>query len=100
MLALGSSAMKEAFEEINRLSQDPQTYWLAISKEIHLREQIQRETKVRIKERNREIVLKLYRLHIPLEMIAKATKLSIEKVWNIIKSNEGQNKSFYEKSRR
>ena len=37
------SVFKEALEEIERLSQDPETRAIAISLEIHLRDQIQRE---------------------------------------------------------
>lgn len=41
-IAMESSAFKEAFEEIKRLSMDPETVQLAINREIALRDHIQR----------------------------------------------------------
>ena len=42
VLAMESSAFKEAFEEIRKLSMDPDTVQLAISREIALRDHLQR----------------------------------------------------------
>lgn len=81
-----SSAMQQAFEEIKKLSQDPETYWLAISEEVRLRDQVQRATKAREEQREREIVLIFHGMRLPPEMIAKATQLSIGKVHKIIES--------------
>ncbi|MDW0113470.1 Rpn family recombination-promoting nuclease/putative transposase [Sporosarcina saromensis] len=41
-IAMESSAYKEAFEEIRKLSMDPETFHLALSREIALRDHIQR----------------------------------------------------------
>lgn len=42
-LAVESSTLKEALSQIERLSQNPETVKMAISREIHLKDQLQRE---------------------------------------------------------
>lgn len=93
-LAMESPTMKEAFEEIQRLSQDPQTRARAISREIHLRDQLQREEDAKIDgmeqgiaKREREIVLKMHTKQVPSEIISDLTGIPLEQVKKIIKSN-------------
>lgn len=104
-LAMESSAMKEAFDEIERLSQNPETRYVALSREKFLKDQLQREEDARdegielgeekgikkgrkdgIAEGKREIVLYMYHQKTPKEMIAKLTNISIEKIEEIIQS--------------
>ena len=112
-LALESSALKEALTEIERLSQDPKTVKLAIAREIHLKDQLQREEEAELRGRedgreegreagleeglekglekgvelrNREIVHNMHAEDVPAESIAKLTKLPLEKVKEIIES--------------
>ncbi|MFJ5768843.1 Rpn family recombination-promoting nuclease/putative transposase [Psychrobacillus sp. NPDC093180] len=56
-IAMESSTFKEAFEEIERLSQDPKTRALAISREKFLRDQNQRELEARIDGKEEGIIL-------------------------------------------
>jgi len=89
-LAMESSTMKEAFEEIQRLSQNPKTRALAISREIHLKDQLQREEDAEIygiENTKREIVLNMYKKQYPIDAIAEVTNLSAEEVTTIIESN-------------
>ncbi|MEK3933804.1 Rpn family recombination-promoting nuclease/putative transposase [Sporosarcina sp. FSL W7-1349] len=112
-IAMESSAFKEAFEEIKRLSMDPETVQLAINREIALRDHIQRLAdaeeegfekgiKKGIKkgreqglEEGREkgqeakaieIVQRLYEKSTPLSFIAEVTGMSVEEVKAIIDS--------------
>ena len=92
-LSVESSTFKEALSEIERLSQDPATVQMAISREIHLKDQIQREYDAKLlgrKEgahlRDREIILNMHESNIPAETIAQFTKIPFEKVKSIIKS--------------
>lgn len=104
-----SSAFKEAFDEIRKLSMDPDTVQLAINREIALRDHIQRledaekrgielgraqgreqgkaEGKAQGKEQTEvEIVLQMHAESLPVPLICKVTKLSAEKVQLIIDS--------------
>jgi predicted transposase/invertase (TIGR01784 family) len=112
-ISMESSAFKEAFEEIRKLSMDPDTVQLAISREIALRDHIQRledaekigmelglkrgmqqgreEGKTEGKaegEKNAKIdvVLKLHGNSSPISFIAEITGFSIEEINSIIKS--------------
>ena len=86
-LSLESSTLEEAFEEIRRLSQDPKTRALAISREIGLKDQLQRELDAREdgkEEGQREIILNMLDSGLSIEMIAQAVKLPIEKINELI----------------
>lgn len=90
-----SSAFKEAFEEIRRLSMDPDTIDLAISREIALRDQLTRleEAENRgvekgSKAKTIELVLALYQKNTPLSFIAEVTKLSVQEVHSIIEKEK------------
>jgi len=97
-LAMESSTMKEAFEEIQRLSQDPKTRAIAISREIHLKDQRQREYDAMekgmkngrdeaIAERDREIVLNMHMKQTAPTVIAELTGIALDNVMRIIESN-------------
>lgn len=104
-LAMESSVLKEALTEIKRLSQNPETVRLAIAREIHLKDQLQREEDAELRgmekgiekgieqglevgeeRRNREIVLNMYGENISADSIANLTKIPFAKVQEIIKS--------------
>ncbi|KAA0964844.1 Rpn family recombination-promoting nuclease/putative transposase [Sporosarcina sp. ANT_H38] len=96
-LAVESSTLKEALSQIERLSQNPETRRMAISREIHLKDQLQREEdaesrgveqgkEVGANLRDREIVLNMYAENLPAESIAQLTKIPLEKVKGIIES--------------
>ena len=96
-LSVESSIFKEALSEIERLSQDPATVQMAISREIHLKDQIQREEDAKLmglKEgreegahlRDREIILNMHKANMPSETIAQLTEIAISKVEEIIES--------------
>ena len=105
-LAMESSTMKEAFEEIRRLSEDPATRRIAEYRDFQLRDQIQREYDAR-KEgmekgleqgleqgreqarvtRDREIVMNMHTKKIPTEVIAELTGIGLENVLRIIEEN-------------
>ncbi len=108
-ISMESSAFKEAFEEIRKLSMDPDTVQLAISREIALRDHIQRledAEKIGMElglkrgmqqgrdegkaegEKNAKIdmVLKLHGNSSPISFIAEITGFSIEEINSIIKS--------------
>lgn len=104
-LSVESSIFKEAISEIERLSQDPATVQMAISREIHLKDQIQREEDAKlighkegkeegieegigkgIEKGKQEIILNMYKANMPVETIAQLTKISINKVIGIIES--------------
>ena len=100
-LAVESSVLQEALTEIERLSQDPKTIKLAITREIQLNDQLQREADAveRGLERGmeqgmeqgmefqkREMVLNMYAENLPVESIAKFTKITLEQVNEIIES--------------
>ena len=93
-LALDSSTLNEALSEIERLSQNPETVRLAISREIHLRDQLQREEDAKLEGReegaelrDREIdLLNMHAANVPIELIARFTQVPVEKVEEIIES--------------
>ena len=104
-LAVESSTLKEALSQIERLSQDPETRRMAISREIQLKDQLQREEdaefrgiekgiekgKVMGREegahlRNRVIVLNMYAENLSAETIAQLTKIPLGDVKGIIES--------------
>ncbi|MBB4824989.1 putative transposase/invertase (TIGR01784 family) [Sporosarcina luteola] len=97
--AMESSAFEQAWEEIRKLSMDPETVGLAISREKALRDQISRlhDAENRglekgmekglekgYKNRTIEMVLKLHQKSMPLPFIAEVTDLSVEEVQTII----------------
>ena len=86
-LAMESTTMKEAFEEIDRLSQNDATRRLADFREQELMDILQREEDA-VEDAKREIVIEMYTDGMSAENIAKYVRLSIEKVTEIIKSIE------------
>ena len=85
--------MKEAFEEIERLSQNPATRRLADFREQELMDILQREADAFEKgvAQGKEIVREIIRLKadgITPENIAEYVKFPIEKVLDIIKALE------------
>ena len=94
-LALESSTMREAFDEIQRLSEDPATRAAAISREIHLRDQIQRELDAKtdgehkgikkgIQRGKTEVILNMYNKKYSIEAIADVTDMPVEAVLQIL----------------
>lgn len=101
-LAMDSSTLREALSEIERLSQNPETVRMAISREIHLKDQLQREEDAEFRGiekgiekgidegkhlQSQEIILNMHAENVPAETIAKLTKIPIEKVRRIIELN-------------
>ena len=97
-LAMESTTMKEAYEEIQRLSDDKETRKAAIARDIHLRDQVQREfdAKEEGEKKGRiegkvdgiaEVALNMHKKQFTIEAIAAATNLSMEDVLRIVKSN-------------
>lgn len=93
-LAMENSIMGDAFEEIQRLSNDQETRKAAISREIHLKDQIQRELDAKVDgkdegkdEGRNEVIINMYKKQFPVEAIADATNLSVEDVLRIVESN-------------
>lgn len=100
-VAMESSAFKEAFEEIERLSRDPDTVQLAISREMALRDHIQRMEDAENRglaigmekgsyTKMVDMVLRLHKVSTPLSVIAEAADLSIEEVQEIIEKRKDQ----------
>ena len=94
-LAMESTTMKEAFEEINRLSQNEETRRLADFREQELMDILQREEDARedgveqgIERTIREMVIRLYTNGMSKENVAKNVGLPFENVVEIIKSIE------------
>lgn len=104
-LAVESSTLKEALSQIERLSQNPETRRMAISREIQLKDQLQREEDAEFRGieqgiekgkvvgreegahlRDREIVLNMYAENLPAESIAQLTKIPLGEVKGIIES--------------
>jgi len=96
-LAVESSTLKEALSQIERLSQNPETRRMAISREIQLKDQLQREEDAEFRGiekgiekgahlRDREIVLNMYAENLPAETIALLTKIPLGEVKGIIES--------------
>lgn len=87
-LAMESSTMREAFEEIQRLSEDPATRAAAISREIFLKDQVQRELDAEaageIKGKT-EVILNMHKEQHPIEVIARATNLPVDEVLSIVR---------------
>ena len=105
-LALESSTMKEALKEIQRLSEDPETRKAAIAREIHLKDQLQRELEAKEdgkkegieegkqegiqvgkQEVKAEIIFNMHKKQYPVEAIADVTNLPVEDILRIVKSN-------------
>ena len=89
-LAVESSTMKEAFEEIQRLSDDPATRAAAISREIHLKDQIQRELDAKADgklEGKAEVIRNMHEKQYSVEAIADLTNLRVEDVLRIVKTD-------------
>lgn len=100
-LAMESPTMKEAFEEIQRLSDDPETRRIAEYRDSQLRGQLQREYDARkegmeegvrkgvekgIVKRDKEIVLNMHAKQTPAAMIAELTGIRLDDVLSIIKT--------------
>jgi len=96
-LAVESSTLKEALSQIERLSQNPETIKMAISREIHLKDQLQREEEAELRgkdvgreegahSREREIILNMHEENISAKSIAQLTKIPLGKVKGIIES--------------
>ena len=88
-LALESTALKDALAEIERLSQDPKTVRLAIAREIHLKDQLQREEDAELRGRelrDREIILSMHAANVPAVSIAQLIQVPLEKVRGIIET--------------
>lgn len=86
VLELEDTTMKEAYEELQRLSADKETRKAAIAREIHLRDQVQREFDAR-EEGKTEVALNMYKKQYPIEAIADVTDMSVEDVLRIVKSS-------------
>ena len=85
-----SPTMKEAFEEIQRLSEDPATRRIAEYRDAQLRGQQQREIdreKAGMAKRDREIVLNMHSQQIAAETIAKLTGIGLDTVLMVIVEN-------------
>ena len=87
--------MREAFDEIQRLSEDPATRAASISREIHLRDQIQRELDAKtdgehkgiqkgIQRGKTEVILNMYNKKYSIEAIADVTDMPVEAVLQIL----------------
>lgn len=100
-LAMESTTMREAFEEINRLSQNEETRRLADFREQELMDILQREEDARedgveqglergleqgIERTIREMVIRLHTNGMSKENVAKNAEIPFEKVTEIIKS--------------
>lgn len=86
-LALESSLMKDALDEIERISQDPKTVEIASSREFFLKDQLQREVDALNRGREKgkeEVIFPMYELGISVRKIANVTGFSIEKVERVI----------------
>src|SRR4051794_41033068 len=92
-----NETMKEAFEEIERLSQNPETQRLAEFRERELKDIMQREDDAREDgmedgkcvgkgRRERELVINMYGKGFSTEDIIQVTEIPLEKVMEIIKS--------------
>ncbi|MFJ5770743.1 Rpn family recombination-promoting nuclease/putative transposase [Psychrobacillus sp. NPDC093180] len=99
-LAMESPIFKEALEEIERLSQDPETRAIAISHEIHLRDQIQREEDAREdgmekgiekgKKVEREvIILGMISKGFSAEEISNTTSVPLKEIKEILNTKNG-----------
>jgi len=93
-LAKESSTMREAFEEIRCLSDDPATRAAAISREIHLKDQLQRELDAKAdgkqegkEEGKTEIILNMYKKQYPVGAIADITNIPLENVLRKVKTS-------------
>lgn len=101
-LAMESTTMKEAYDEIQRLSDDKETRKAAIAREIHLRDQVQREYDAKEEGEKKgkaegkadgkiegiaEVALNMHKKQFSIETIAAATNLSVDDVLDIVKSN-------------
>ncbi|MFD1926896.1 Rpn family recombination-promoting nuclease/putative transposase [Sporosarcina siberiensis] len=88
-LAMESTTMREAYEEIERLSQNPETKRLAEYRERELKDIQQREYDAREdgkEKEKKEVVIKMYGEDLPTELISKITGLTLEEISEIIKS--------------
>ncbi|MFJ7934396.1 hypothetical protein [Sporosarcina sp. NPDC096371] len=90
-LAMDSLRLQEALDKIERLRQNPETVRMAISREIHLMDELQRLEDAELKgraESEKEIILNMHAANLPTESIAQFTQVPLEKVQEIIKSAE------------
>ena len=84
-----SSKMKEAYEEIERLSQNPETQRLAEFRERELKDINQRLYDARedgIEQEKKETVIKMHEKDYSLEDITEITGVPLEKINEIINS--------------
>lgn len=92
-LAMESSTMKEVYEEIQRLSQNPETRRLVNYWDHELRGQMQREADSRDEGRNEgktEIIVAMFKKNIPYEDIANLTDVPLEQVKEVTRSMDQQ----------
>ncbi|WP_232843445.1 Rpn family recombination-promoting nuclease/putative transposase [Sporosarcina beigongshangi] len=90
-LAMESPTMKEAFEEIERLSQNPETRRFAAFREQELKDILEREEEAReqgMEQEKQETVIRMYSDGMSVESITKYVNLSRDKVIEIIKLME------------
>ena len=83
------SDLDKAIAEIEFLRQDPRTERMAISREIHLKDQLQRLEDARgegMELRDREIILNMHKKNMSAESIAELTIIPLQKVKGIIES--------------
>ncbi|WP_249336710.1 Rpn family recombination-promoting nuclease/putative transposase [Sporosarcina sp. Marseille-Q4063] len=92
-LAMESPTMREAFEEIDRLSQNPETRRLADFREQELKDILQREEDARekgmemgIEKEKRDTVISLNNFGMSPKDIAINVRIPLEKVIEIVKS--------------
>ena len=88
---MDSLRLQEALDQIERLRQNPETVRMAISREIHLMDELQRLEDARLRgfeEVREDIILNMHAANLPAESIARFTQVPLEKVEEIIKSVE------------
>lgn len=88
-LAMESSIMEEAYKEIKRLSQNPETQRLAEFRERELKDIMQREYDARedgVEQGKKDIVLNMIRKDFSPEQIKDITGVSLDKIKRIIAS--------------
>ena len=86
--------LKEAIEELERITADPETRELYYQREKDLRDKISLANQERkkgieqgIEQNKKKIVLSMYKKHIEIETICEIVELSKEEVEKIIKEN-------------
>lgn len=96
IVPMDKKSLEEAFDEIEQLYKNPETYHIAMSREFFLKDQMQREEDAR--EEGRQIatesaVLNMFKQQVAIERIAELVNISIQKVEEIIQSEEMQSRN-------